>query len=171
MDKLKRLSRDDLAKLSDKDLQNYAKQHKITLAEGQSRDDAIAAIELHHEEADKAAAAAKSPVRGGASGKSAKPADGAELTGEQIEAVQRVWADFSRNIPQPAMSSGTHQLTQDERKAAFDYGVPDGDYRVVGADWILTFERGRFVEASRGGPTTKADSYASVPATEHRVPG
>ncbi|NUU41381.1 hypothetical protein [Tardiphaga robiniae] len=114
-------------------------------------------------------ATAKRPVRAGASTKSKKKAEGGELSDDQIEAIQKVWIEFSRGIPQSTLSSGVFELEKDKRRAAKDHDVPDGDYRVIGADWILSFDNGRFVEAQRGGPDTPADSYASVPAIEHRL--
>lgn len=161
MEKPKRLSKQDVAKLSDDDLKTYAAEHKIDLSSVKTREDAEAAVESHFEEVDKAEAEK-------ASGK-VKAAKREPLTeGDVAEVVQKVWAQFARAIPQPAISSGSYALTKEQRKVAEDLGMPDGDYRIIGADWILRFEKGRFVEAVRGGPNTDPESYVSVPAVEHR---
>lgn len=165
----------ELEAMNDNELRVLFGGYKLDPKDAQTRDDAIAAIELHEEEAAKGGAGTvagvnslqkspQSPAKPKA--KSKRSAGSAELTGEQIATVQKLWTRFSRDLPRAALSAGHHEIDKDQRKQAEDHGVPDGDYRVSGADWILTFEDGRLAGAKRGGPSADPASYATVPSPE-----
>lgn len=85
-----------------------------------------------------------------------------DLNSEQVGAVQKVWAQFARSIPFAAHSKGVHEVEPEKREDGEDHGVPDGNYRVVGADWLLTFEGGRFVGAANA-VNVKPEDYREVP--------
>lgn len=155
-----------LAAMSDAELRKFAEGHSVDAGGATSRDEVEAAIETatvrRAEEAAKGKPP-KQPVKSGGNAKRGQRAIGDPLTDEQVEAVQKVWIWWSRNIPLSAHSSGVWQIDADSRKDAKDHGVPNGDYRVIGADWIMSFRGGRFVEAVRAAADTRADSYATVP--------
>jgi hypothetical protein len=72
------------------------------------------------------------------------------LTVTQQAAVRRAWGAFARAIPGPIHSSGHWAKPEDLPADRVD--VPNGIYRVSGADWILRFQGGVFVEAFRAAP-------------------
>ncbi|WP_445493205.1 hypothetical protein [Rhodopseudomonas sp. RCAM05734] len=171
-DKQLKTLREQLAKLDDAGLRKYAEEAHVDISGATTRDDVEALIEREAVRKAEAAAAAKSPrqpVKAGGRAKTGRRAMGEDLTDEHISAVQKVWAWWSRNVPQTAMSQGAWTLDRDARKEATDHGVPDGDYRVLGADWILTFAGGRFIEAIKASPETRADSYANVPGQDDKL--
>lgn len=142
-----------LKAMTDEDLQKHAEDNSIDLSKAGSREAAEAAIIVATE--DKARAEYEAAAD--------KPAErGPELDKVQSATVRLVWDNFSRNVPYAAQSMGHHDLTDEQRKAAPDHGVPDGRYRVIGADWILIFEGGRFVEAEKATPTSDAATYREV---------
>lgn len=154
------------AAMSDAELRKAAEDIGVDVSAASSREEVEAALEVvavrRAEEAAKAKPP-KQPVKSGGNAKRGQRAIGDPLTDEQIEAVQKVWTWWSRNIPLSAHSSGVWQIEAGARKEAKDHGVPNGDYRVIGADWIMSFRGGRFVEAVRAAADTRADSYATVP--------
>lgn len=142
-----------LKAMSDQDLQKYADENKIDVSKAGSREAAEAVIVVAAEEKARAEFDAAAD----------KPADrGPELDKVQAATVRNVWDNFSRNVPYGAQSSGYHDLPDDQRKDAPDHGIPNGRYRVLGADWIMIFEDGRFVEAEKATPTTNPDVYREV---------
>ena len=168
---LKKL-RHDWAKMTDQELQKYADDHGVSLKAASSRDGAVDLLEKDAVRKAEAAAAqkpVKQPVKSGGNAKAGRRAMGDELNDEQIAAVQKVWAWWSRNMPFSAQSSGAWEIEKEKRKDGEDHGVPNGDYRVLGADWILTFHGGRFVSAARANIHTRSDSYANVPVQDAKL--
>jgi hypothetical protein len=171
-DKQLKTLREELAKLDDTDLRKFAEDRKVDISATSSRADAEALIERDAvRKAEEAAAAkpVKKPVKAGGNAKTGRRAIGDELTDEQVTAVQGVWAWWCRDVPYAAQSAGWWEMDKAQRKSATDHGVPDGDYRVLGADWILTFRGGRFIEATKARPDTRADSYSDVPAQDAKL--
>ncbi|WP_056292327.1 hypothetical protein [Afipia sp. Root123D2] len=161
-----------LAKLDDDGLRKFAEDHQIDIAAATSREVAETMIEraaVKKAEEEAAAKPPRRPVNAGGNAKTGRRAIGNELTDDQIGAIQKVWAWFSRNVPFAAQSSGVWEIDKDKRKDAEDHGVPDGDYRVLGVDWILSFRGGRFIQASKARPDTRADSYANVPVQDAKL--
>lgn len=69
----------------------------------------------------------------------------------QAAAVRDFLADFCRDLPQEARG-GLYRAVKGDRFAATRVLVPDGRYRVMGSDWVLGFERGKFLDAVRAVP-------------------
>lgn len=78
-------------------------------------------------------------------------------------AIRAAWTEFARAVPYAAQSSGVHVPSDEAVAAAPDLGVPDGRYRVMGADWILTFADGKFVGAERAGAAAQPGAYVEIP--------
>lgn len=153
--KLKTLEGVEIENVTNEQLSEFVKRNNIDVTACKSRDDVIAAIELHNE-------ALKPPAPPRSKRGKREPAAGAELSGVQVGAVQKVWAQFARAIPFAAHSKGVHEVEPGKREDGEDHGVPDGNYRVVGADWLLTFEGGRFVGAANA-VDVKPEDYREVP--------
>jgi hypothetical protein len=166
--------RQRLKAMSDDEIKSYAVTQGVDISQAKSRADIEAAIELDQEAKMKAAAADAAKAdedRKKASRKKFRRGKGElgagpELNAEQIATVQKVWAGFAINIPYKAMSQGRFELDEDELQTAVDHEIPDGVYRVSGADWLLTFDQGRFVEAAKASPQTDPASSRSVPSSE-----
>ncbi|UZE47917.1 hypothetical protein ONR75_24075 [Rhodopseudomonas sp. P2A-2r] len=168
---LKKL-REELAALDPEALKKRATDLRIDISSATSREDIETLIERDAvAKAEEAAAAkpARQPVKSGGNAATGRRALGDDLTDDQIAAIQKVWAWYSRNTPFEAQSSGVWEIDKSGRKDAKDHGVLDGDYRVLGADWILAFRGGRFVSATRARPDTRADSYANVPVQDVKL--
>lgn len=158
--------RAELKGLDSHDLVERGKALGLDVIGASSRDDAEEMIEVEivrRAEAAAREAAPKTPVKSGGNARTGKRAIGNDLDDAAIAAVQKVWAWWSRNISREAQSQGVWELPKDRRRDATDHKVPDGDYRVLGADWILSFRGGRFVQALRATQETRSDSYANVP--------
>lgn len=61
-------------------------------------------------------------------------------------AIRSVHAGFIRALPSSARMQGTHQVAPDSI-AAGDHPVPDGRYRVLGSDWVMSFKDGKWASA------------------------
>lgn len=84
---------------------------------------------------------------------------------ERNEGIRRAWAAFAHNIPAAALSAGHFKPegAATSSTAFSDTKVPNGTYRVEGADWLLTFKGGAFVEAHHA-PKHVDIKAISVPA-------
>ncbi|HXF45753.1 MAG TPA: hypothetical protein VNK91_06505 [Burkholderiaceae bacterium] len=70
--------------------------------------------------------------------------------GATARIVRQVTSAFVGRLPAAARSG--HYRVEPGDQFDGSYAVPDGHYRVVGADWIVAFRDGRFVEAYRALP-------------------
>lgn len=84
-------------------------------------------------------------------------------TGERDAAIQRLNANFTRNVPRAAQSSGAHEVEREDLREAEKLPVPDGSYRVLGSDWVHSFKGGKHVASERAGPHTDPDEIVTVP--------
>jgi hypothetical protein len=82
---------------------------------------------------------------------------------ETDKAVREVYNAFTAAIPARAQSSGAHEVPKDEWAAAARRDVPDGRYRVLGADWIMQFKGGRLIAAVRANEQTSPAGIVTVP--------
>jgi hypothetical protein len=76
--------------------------------------------------------------------------------------LRAIHARFAHAIPTPAFSSGVHE-PQDPVEAK---GVPDGQYRVVGADWIMTVEKGLVTVFQKAFPGLDPKGITEIPAPQ-----
>ncbi len=166
--KLEKL-RSYLRRLDIEGLRKRATERAVDISADASRDQIEAAIEAEALKQAQEKAADKSPGNTNDNANIGGFAAGDPLDDEQISSIQKIWALFSRNVPFAAHSQGVWEIEKDKRKDAVDHGVPDGDYRVLGADWILTFRGGRFVQATKGTAATRSDSYSNVPVQDAKL--
>lgn len=86
-----------------------------------------------------------------------------DVSPDVAKAVQAISANFSRVLPRGVTGGQPHEP---EEPIASAKGVPDGDYRVIGHDWIFTIKGGECVAASKAPPTADPADYIEVPAPE-----
>lgn len=142
-----------LTAMSDDDLKTFAAANRVDISTATSREAIEAAIVVAAEANAKAAYDAEA----------AKPVPkGAKLDRVQTETVRRVWTRFSANVPYKAQSSGRFEATEEDLTDERNHGVPDGRYRVLGADWILIFDGGWLVEAEKATTATDGASYQEI---------
>lgn len=76
---------------------------------------------------------------------------GDQIKPAQENVIRQFNADFCRDLPEGALS-GLYSARKGDRFDGRRVMVPDGRYRIAGSDWILGFERSRFIDAVRAGP-------------------
>ncbi|MCD0419484.1 hypothetical protein LOC51_19895 [Rubrivivax sp. JA1024] len=142
------------ADMSDADLLALAQSIGVDVfkgdASGLSRDDLIAAIELH-EEAQVEAAAKQLAADEAAQAASVAREAGDRSPSDQV--IRRLNADFSRDVPQAARS-GEFDPAGDPRFGG-EYDVPNGRYRVVGCDWVFQIKSKKLASVLEASPANK----------------
>jgi hypothetical protein len=111
-------------------------------------------------------AAAKPAVAGRASAERPQPAEG-----DVAKTMRAIHVAFARDVPVDMVRSGRFDL-EGQRKAAETalqkFGpspedVPDGRYRVDGADYIYTVKGGELVMVEKARPETDPSDITAVP--------
>jgi hypothetical protein len=61
--------------------------------------------------------------------------------------VRSFWQTFASDLPSGATARGRYAPVDGDRYLDMAVEVPDGTYRVLGADWVLQFKQNRLVSA------------------------
>lgn len=84
-------------------------------------------------------------------------------------AIRRVHGGFIRSLPSSARMQGTHQVDP-ASSAAGDHPVPDGRYRVLGSDWVMSFKDGKWASADLAHARSAPD-WIDIPDAPGNVVG
>jgi hypothetical protein len=76
--------------------------------------------------------------------------------------LRAAFAQFARAIPAAAFSAGAHE----PQEAVEVKGVPNGDYRIAGADWIMTVTNGAVTVFQRAHPGVDPKDVTEIPPPE-----
>lgn len=93
----------------------------------------------------------------------AKDQDDVRALALRDHAVRQVYSTFV-NRPAHSAALGPYQASKAELRDGLEHPVPDGRYRLIGYDWVLTFRGGKFAAADPAGPTTNPAGIIMVPA-------
>jgi hypothetical protein len=85
-----------------------------------------------------------------------------EQQNEQHRILRAAHARFAKAIPVAAASSGAHE----PQEAVEVPGVPNGDYRIAGADWIMTVTNGAVTVFQRAQPGVDFTGVTEIPPPE-----
>jgi hypothetical protein len=66
--------------------------------------------------------------------------------------LRALWREFARDLPSGATHAGRYVPTDGDRWCGLALEVPDGTYRIAGAEWVFTFKQNQLVGATRVTP-------------------
>lgn len=91
-------------------------------------------------------------------------AEKSEPTKEELASVRQVAGLFARDVPPAARQSGVWHIKDGGPHAEHSVNAPNGIYRVVGSDWLVTINKKRLVQAARAKPPHfGGDNVIAVP--------
>jgi hypothetical protein len=149
----------EMASMTDEQLADLATRAEVDAKAYPKRKDLIAAIEL---KAEADAAVGRQALREAdeAQKKAVEDEDARRPAPSRI--IVQLNAEFCRDMPEAARSSGAFEPDDGDPRFGGDYNVQNGKYRVVGSDWLFLIAGKRLVSAERATEANKWGGKAVI---------